>query len=67
MNNYIQKAEGANEYLRYLFEVWYLYIDPNGVKDWDCGYCRNNVKSNFLELLNSLITLHKEKKMLDAL
>lgn len=63
----VQKADGANEYLRYLFEVWFLFIDPYGQKAWDCGFCRANVKSNFTELLPSLIELHKNEQLLNAI
>lgn len=65
--NMIQQAIGFNEYMKYLFEAWFLYIDPEGHKDWNCGFCRENVKSNFTKLLPSLLELDKNSKLLDAI
>ena len=63
----IRAALGMNEYMKYLFEVWYLYVDPHGPKQWDCGICRSNIKENFLQLEAELINLEKEKNLLDGI
>lgn len=64
--NMVVNANGVNEFMKYLFEVWYLFIEPNGSKNWDCGYCRQNVKNNFEKLLPSMIEMEKQKNLLDA-
>lgn len=63
----IRKALGQNEYMKYLFEVWYLYIEPNAEKQWECGICRSNVKENFLKIETELINLEKENNLLNAI
>lgn len=65
--NIVSQAQGINEYMKYLFEIWYLYVDPNGNRNWECPLCRENIKSNFIELLPSFIEANKQSKLLDAL
>lgn len=62
----VELAMDRNEYSKYLFEVWFLYIDPHGHKDWDCGFCRAKVKEDFSKILPDLLQIEKEQSLLDA-
>ena len=63
----VSLAMDRNEFSKYLFEVWYLYIDPHAARDWECGICRAKVKDDFIKILPDLITLEKEKNLLNAI
>ncbi len=65
--NMIALAGSNEEYLRYLFDVWYLYIEPQGEKKWECPLCRQNVLKYYIELQPIIIEEQKQQKLLHAL
>lgn len=65
--NVVALASDRNEFMLYLFETWKLYVDSAGSLDWECGYCRANIKENFTKILPDLIELQKEQNLLDAI
>lgn len=67
--NYIANAVSIedNVYMKYLWEVWYGYVDPGTDQDITCGYCRNTVIENFQKIQPALIEIHKEEKLLDQI
>lgn len=56
---------GSNAYMKFLFVLWYNYIEPNGQGSLDCSFCLQNVLGNFKAMQDTIIELHKEEQLLE--
>lgn len=50
-----------------LFNIWFTFIEPNGVKKLNCPNCLQTVLSNFQYMKGYLIELEKEYQLLNSL
>jgi hypothetical protein len=41
------RAEMTNENYRFLFEAYFIYIEPDGIQKTDCQRCLNNILTNW--------------------
>ncbi len=57
----------SNQYMKYLFTIWYNYIEPNSEGDLGCPYCLNNILGNFKAMQDDLIEIYKQDKLINML
>jgi hypothetical protein len=57
----------GNAYMKFLFVVWYNYIEPNGSGEEGCLYCLQHVKSNFQQLRDAIVERYREQQKLESL
>ena len=50
-----------------LFEAWYLYVEPNGIKKPNCQICVNNILDGWKELKKELIEAEQNSNALEQL
>lgn len=56
-----------NKFMKLLWEAYFIYVEPNGIKKPDCKICVNNVYNNWLGMKNSLIAAEQQYNMLEAI
>lgn len=61
------KAQNPNEEFQKLWEAYFIYVDPNGVKKDDCPKCRGNVLDNWKTLAKEIAEVEKEYNTLEQL
>ena len=57
----------SNAYMKFLFVIWYNYIEPNGQGSLECSYCLQNVYNNFRSMQETIAEVYKENQLLDVL
>lgn len=57
----------ANASFKILWEAYFIYVDPNGVKKENCPICLNNVLENWKNMQKYLIEIEQEYSALDQL
>lgn len=57
---------GSKEFV-ILWEAYFIYIDPNGVRKDDCPICLNNVLDNWKNLIDRLKEAEQEYNALESL
>lgn len=45
----------SNPFFKMLWETYFTYVDPNGIKKEDCIYCLQDVLKNWKDLQPALI------------
>ncbi len=56
-----------NEAMRQLFDAWFVYVDPNGVRKDNCPRCILNVLENWQALQSDLLAAEQENNLLNSL
>ena len=59
-------ANMANDYMRLLFEAWFVFIDPNGIRKDNCPRCVLNVLENWKSMKAELIEEEKDYNLLNV-
>ena len=62
-----QRVAMDNPFYKMLFEAYYIYVEPNGIRKDNCPKCLRNVYENWQALVPMLKEAEKENKLLDAL
>jgi hypothetical protein len=63
----VAKATMGNPEFKMLWEAYYIYIDPNGVKKSNCPICLENVLKNWKDLAPHLVEAEKEYNALEQI
>lgn len=63
----VAMADMANEAMRLLFDAWFLFVEPNGIKKADCPICVRNILDNWKQLAEYLAKEEEEDNLLKAL
>lgn len=61
------KANRPNKEFQLLWEAYFIYVDPNGVKKDDCPICRGNVLDNWKTLSKEISEIEKEYNTLEQI
>lgn len=61
------KANQPNEEFWKLWEAYFIYVDPGGIKKDDCPRCRGNVLDNWKTLAKEMAEIEKEYNTLEHL
>lgn len=61
------KASMANDAFKMLWEAYFIYIDPNGVKKSNCPYCLENVLNNWKSMAKYLQAAEQEYNSLEKI
>lgn len=61
------KPSLANEAFRILWEAYFVYVDPDGVKKADCQICLGNVLKNWHHLAEPMAEVEREYNLLEKL
>lgn len=66
--NMIAKASSnrSDATMKYLFEVWKEFIEPNNDLNFECGNCLERILTNFRGMQESMIQLEKNHNLLNA-
>ncbi len=56
-----------SESMRNLFDAWFIYVDPNGVKKENCPKCVLNVFENWRSMQQDLVEAEREYNLLNEL
>jgi len=56
-----------NVYLQYLYQLWKTYFDSSSSSSLECGYCREEVISNFRAMQDMFVQVYSERKILEQL
>jgi hypothetical protein len=67
---WLPKAKNASLSIpefKMLWETFFIYIDPNGVKKEDCPYCLNNVLKNWRTMQPYLVEAEQEEQALEKI
>lgn len=59
------KAKLSNPQFKMLWETYFIYVDPNGVKKEDCPICLNNVLDFWKDMQPYLVEAEQEYQALD--
>lgn len=57
----------SNEFMKMLFETYFIYVDPNGVKNADCQRCVMNVLENWLAISALLLKAEQDQDLIEQL
>ena len=61
------KASMGNEAFKMLWNAYFLYIDPDGIRKENCPYCLENVLKNWKDLSPYLVEAEKEFNALEQI
>lgn len=61
------KATMSNTEFKMLWEAFFIYVDPNGVKKTDCPICFQNVLNNWKHLQKALQEAELEYNTLEKI
>lgn len=59
-------ADLSNESMKLLWDAYFIYVDPNGIKKSDCPKCIHNVLTNWRYLQEALIEEEKSYNMFNT-
>lgn len=67
--NIITKAQASamDVSMVYLFIIWRNHVEPNNDLSLECGLCITRILDNFKQLLDTLVELEKESRLLNSL
>lgn len=57
----------GNTEMKLLFEAWFIFVEPNGIKKPDCTICVNNILNNWRGMKDTLIEAEKEYNTLEEI
>lgn len=57
----------TNYAMNLLFEIWFSFVEPNGVKKLNCPGCLKRVLDNFHKMKGELIAIEKDYQLLNAI
>jgi hypothetical protein len=63
----VAKASMGNDAFKALYEAYFLYIDPDGVRKDNCPYCLENVLKNWKSMQKYLVDAEQEYNVLENL
>lgn len=55
----------ANKYFELLWEAWFLYVEPDGIKKPNCQICINGIFDNWKALMPALVAEEKAYNTLE--
>lgn len=61
------KASLSDPAFQYLWEAYFIYVDPDAVKASDCPSCRSNVLKNWIFLGGQIEAYEKEFNTLEKI
>jgi hypothetical protein len=59
------KMNLSDENYKNLWNAYFIYVDPDGVKKPDCAVCRQNVYDQWVRMKPYLIEAEKEYRVLE--
>lgn len=57
----------SHEGFRMLFEMFFIYVDPDGVKKTGCQKCLNNIFKNWQDMIPYIEEVEKEYHLIERL
>lgn len=63
----VAKSGKPNKEFWLLWEAYFIYVDPNGVKKDDCPQCRGNVLDNWKTLAKEIVEVEKQYNTLEQI
>lgn len=63
----VAKASMGDDAFKMLYEAFYVYIDPNGIRKDNCPICLQNVLENWKKLSPYLVDAEKEYNALEQI
>lgn len=57
----------GSEEMKLLFEAWFVFVEPHGIKKPECKICVNNILKNWLAMKSALIEAEQEYNALEAI
>lgn len=63
----VAKAAKPNKEFWLLWEAYYIFVDPGGVKQDECPVCRGNVLDNWRTLSKEIAEVEKQYNLLDQI
>jgi hypothetical protein len=63
----VAMADMNNDAMQLLFEAWFLYVEPNGIKKPDCQLCVNNILAGWHSLKQYLINEERDYDLIEQL
>lgn len=61
------KANMANQEYKMLYEAYFLYVDPNGIRKDDCPICLNNILKTWKDMQQALVEEQQNYNALENL
>lgn len=62
----VAKASMGNQAFQYLWETYFIYIEPNGERKVKCQQCINNVLDNWRYMQKHLIKAEQDYQLLES-
>lgn len=57
----------ANKYFELLWEAWFMYVEPDGIKKPFCQICINRIFDNWKALMPSLVAEEKAYNLFEKM
>jgi len=57
----------SNAYMKFLWVIWYNYIEPGGSGEINCMFCVTNVLNNFRNMQDAIVEAHRDNQKLESL
>lgn len=61
------KADLSDAHFKLLWNAYFVYVDPNGVKKDDCPICKQNVLKTWKDLQKALVEEEQNYNALEAI
>lgn len=63
----LARVSMADEYYKNLFEAYFIYVDPNGIRKTNCPRCLQNIYNNWKSLQPHLVEAEREYNLIESL